>query len=82
MRKNMGGTDRLVRSAGAIILIILCGAHAITGIWTILSLILAAYLLFTGISGYEPFYRPLKIDTCCDNCEHCETKDERDNTIH
>lgn len=78
MKKNMGGTDKLIRSLLAIAFIILYATSTVTGIWGIIMLVFAGIFIFTSIFGICPLYIPLGINTCCMNCRTCETKDSRE----
>jgi len=75
MKKNMGGTDRIVRSLAAIAFIILYVTGVVTGIWGIVMLVFAGIFLLTSLISFCPLYLPFGLSTCCQNCSTCETKE-------
>lgn len=63
MKKNMGTADRTVRTALAVLLLILILTDTITGtLGTILGIVAAVFLITSAI-GFCPAYFPLKIST-------------------
>ncbi|HNW98901.1 MAG TPA: DUF2892 domain-containing protein [Bacteroidales bacterium] len=56
MKKNMGSTDRIIRSLVAIILAILIITGVLSGIAAIILGILSAILMVTAILGFCPLY--------------------------
>jgi hypothetical protein len=75
MKKNMGGTDRLLRSLAAIAFIILYATGVVTGTWGIVLLVFGGYLLLTSLLSFCPFYIPIGYTSCCQNCRVCEAKE-------
>jgi len=64
MKKNMGGTDRLIRVVIALGIIGLSLAGILSGTLAIVLLVLSAVFLVTAIIGFCPLYAPLGINTC------------------
>lgn len=75
MKKNMGGTDRLVRSLAAIAFIILYATGVVSGVWGITMLVFAGIFLLTSILSFCPLYLPFGLSTCCQNCQTCDVKE-------
>jgi hypothetical protein len=63
MEKNVGKTDKVVRLTAALILAVLVVSGVITGALGVVFIIIAAILLFTGLSGSCPLYTLMKINT-------------------
>jgi hypothetical protein len=63
MNTNEAGWDRIVRSIAGIALIVLYLVNVITGAWGIVSVVVGAVLLVTGITGVCPLYALLKVST-------------------
>ena len=63
MKKNMGTADRTIRTALAVLLLILILADVITGTLGVILGIVAAMFLLTSAMGFCPLYLPLKIST-------------------
>jgi hypothetical protein len=74
MKKNMGGTDRLLRSLAAIVFIILYATGTVSGVWGITMLVFAGIFLITSLLSFCPLYLPFGISTCCQNCKTCDAK--------
>lgn len=71
MLKNMGPTDRLVRSFVAVIIVFVIAMGFVSGIAALLAGILAAVLAVTAAMGHCPFYRVIGIDSHVhDGTEH------------
>lgn len=60
----MGTFDRVLRIVVALIIITLYFTHILTGIWSIIFLIVAAIFVLTSLVGFCPLYLPLGISTC------------------
>ena len=60
----MGMFDRVLRIVVALIIITLYFTHILTGIWSIIFLIVAAIFVLTSLVGFCPLYLPLGISTC------------------
>jgi len=67
MKKNMGTTDKTIRTIVAIVLAILYYTGTITGTFGIIILIVAAILLITSLINFCPLYPIFKINTCKKN---------------
>jgi hypothetical protein len=63
MTKNMGATDRVVRIAAAIAVLVLYLTHVISGPLAIVLGVIAAVLVLTSFVGVCPLYMPLKVST-------------------
>ncbi len=64
MKKNMGTTDRIVRTILAIVMAALYFTGTVTGTLGIVMLILALVFIATSIMGFCPLYLPLGLSTC------------------
>mgnify|MGYP002777320235 CR=1 FL=1 len=62
--KNMGGLDRALRIAAAVVLAVLAGTGTLSGGWQLGAWIVAAVFLATSLAGFCPAYRLLGMDTC------------------
>jgi hypothetical protein len=63
MRKNMGTTDRVVRTVIALVLIALIAAGQLTQTWAVVATIVAAVFLLTSAIGFCPAYWPFRISS-------------------
>lgn len=63
MKKNMGITDRLIRTILALVVIVLFITKQISGIAAIVLGIFAVIFLFTSTVSFCPLYLPFKIST-------------------
>jgi len=63
MVKNMGSADRIIRLLVAIVLIGLYAGGILTGIWGIVSLVLAGVFILTSMVSVCPLYLPFGIRT-------------------
>ncbi|MBK8806990.1 MAG: DUF2892 domain-containing protein [Bacteroidales bacterium] len=64
MKKNMGTVDRIIRVIIAVIIGVLYFAGTITGIVSIILLILSGVFVLTSIISFCPLYAPFGIRTC------------------
>lgn len=64
MKKNMGTTDRIVRTIIAAVIAVLYFGKVISGTLGIVLLILALVFLATSLVSFCPLYAPLGIKTC------------------
>ncbi len=64
MKKNMGTTDRIVRTILAIVMAALYFTGTVSGTLGIVMLILALVFIATSIMGFCPLYLPLGLNTC------------------
>jgi len=63
MKTNEAGWDRILRVVAGLALIVLDLVNVITGAWGIVSLVVGAVLLVTGLLGVCPIYALLHIKT-------------------
>ncbi len=64
MKKNMGSTDRIVRSIIAVVIAALYFTQVITGTLGIVLLVLAGVFLLTSFVSFCPLYAPFGLSTC------------------
>ncbi|MBL0317389.1 MAG: DUF2892 domain-containing protein [Flavobacteriales bacterium] len=64
MKKNMSGTDRIIRLIIAAIFVVLYFTHVVTGTVGIVLLVLAAVFTLTSLISFCPLYAPFGISTC------------------
>lgn len=64
MKKNVGLLDRIARFLAAIVLCDLAVSHAVTGLWEILTWVVAIVLAVTALVSTCPLYSLLGINTC------------------
>ncbi len=64
MKKNMGNIDRIIRFSVVAFILGLYFAEILSGTLGIISLVFAAIVLFTIVSGRCPLYLPFGIKTC------------------
>jgi len=64
MKKNMGKTDKIIRSLVAILIAILFFTNILTGTLGVILLIIAAVFLLTSFISFCPLYAPFGITTC------------------
>lgn len=64
MKKNMGNTDRLVRSLIALLFIGLYFGNVITGTLGIVLIVVSAVFLLTSFISFCPLYTILGVKTC------------------
>jgi len=63
MKKNMGTSDRIIRTLSAVVIVILYLTGVIGGTLALILGILAGVFLLTSLAGICPLYFPLKIST-------------------
>lgn len=63
MKINESGLDRVIRVIAGVALLILYFTNVVSGGLGIVSIILGALLLITGVVGFCPLYSLLKIRT-------------------
>jgi Na+(H+)/acetate symporter ActP len=63
MKKNMGATDRIIRTLLAILVAVLYFTDQISGTAAIILGIFAIIFLLTSLVGFCPLYVPFKIST-------------------
>lgn len=64
MKKNMGSTDRIIRTLIAVVIAVLYFTNTITGTLGIVLLALAAVFLLTSFVSFCPLYAPFGISSC------------------
>jgi hypothetical protein len=64
MKKNMGSTDKLIRSIAAVIMAILYFTGVVPGTIGLILLVLAVVFVFTSVISFCPLYIPLGLSTC------------------
>lgn len=64
MKKNMGTTDRIVRTILAIVMATLYFTGTVTGTLGMVMLILALVFIATSIIGFCPLYLLFGLSTC------------------
>ena len=64
MKKNMGGTDRLLRLIVAAVVVALYFFGVIEGTLGFVLLILSAIFVLTSFVSFCPLYTPFGINTC------------------
>lgn len=64
MKKNMGGTDRVIRVIIATIIAVLYFTKVIPGTLGIVLLALAGIFVLTSLISFCPLYAPFGINTC------------------
>ena len=63
MKKNMGATDRTIRTLLAVVFILLSLNDVISGMVEVVLLLLAGVFLLTSLIGYCPLYSLLGFST-------------------
>lgn len=63
MKKNMGTTDKLIRTMVAVLIAILYLTNVISGITAIVLGSIALVMLVTSMIGFCPLYSPFGIST-------------------
>ncbi len=64
MKKNMGGTDRVIRIFIAIVVIVLFWQGIISGVLGYVLLALSAIFVLTSFISFCPLYTLIGINTC------------------
>jgi hypothetical protein len=64
MKKNMGMTDKVIRSIIAVVIGVLFFTNVIPGTLGIVLLVLAVVFLLTSFISFCPLYAPFGISTC------------------
>tara|TARA_R110001583_G_scaffold103152_3_gene250144 strand:+ start:1098 stop:1304 length:207 start_codon:yes stop_codon:yes gene_type:complete len=64
MKKNMGGTDKLIRVVVALIAGLLVYFEVVTDTFAYILLVLAAIFVLTSLVGFCPLYGIFGVDTC------------------
>ena len=64
MKKNMGATDRIIRTLIAVVIAVLYFTHIITGTLGIVLLVFSVVFLLTSLVSFCPLYTLLGINSC------------------
>lgn len=64
MKKNMGSTDKIIRSIIAIVIVVLYFTGIISGTLGLILLIFGGIFLATSFISFCPLYVPFGISTC------------------
>lgn len=64
MKKNMGTTDRVIRSIAALVMLLLYLTNTITGTLGIIIMVIAAVFLLTSLVSFCPLYMPFGLSSC------------------
>lgn len=64
MTKNMGSTDRIIRTIIAIVALYLYFSGIVTGVFGILLIIISAIFLLTSLVSFCPLYTLFGIKSC------------------
>ncbi|PQJ75321.1 YgaP family membrane protein [Polaribacter gangjinensis] len=64
MKKNMGSTDKIIRSVIAIVIAVLYFTGTISGTLGLILLIFGGIFLATSFISFCPLYVPFGISTC------------------
>jgi hypothetical protein len=64
MKKNMGNTDKFIRSMLVALLLLMYFTHVVNGTLAIITLVAAAVLTVTIFLKFCPLYAVLGIKTC------------------
>ena len=64
MKKNMGNTDRIIRTLLAVIVAVLYFTNTITGTTGIVLLVLAGVFVLTSLVSFCPLYSLVGLHTC------------------
>ncbi|KAB7729991.1 DUF2892 domain-containing protein [Rudanella paleaurantiibacter] len=63
MKANMGSADRIIRVLVALAVITLVATGTLSGIWSVVGLVLAGVFLLTSLVRFCPLYLPFGIRT-------------------
>ena len=64
MKKNMGSTDKIIRSLIAILIGVLYYTETISGTTALVWVAVAGIFVLTSLISFCPLYLPLGISTC------------------
>ena len=64
MKKNLGGTDKILRLVVAVVIAILYFTEIIYGIFGIVMLVVAGIFLITSLVNFCPLYALFGMNTC------------------
>ena len=64
MKKNMGSTDKMIRLALAVLMVVLYYTEVVTGTLGIVLIVLAAVFALTSFMSFCPLYTLVGINTC------------------
>jgi hypothetical protein len=75
MARNVGTADRVVRIVAGIAIAVGAYLGGLPPTAIIVLYVIAAYLLLTGLAGWDLFYKLLDIDTCIQEQPYSTTDD-------
>lgn len=64
MKKNMGGTDRIIRIIVAILALGLYFTHILTGTLGLIAIVVSGIFVLTSIVSFCPLYTVLGVSSC------------------
>ncbi len=64
MKKNMGTTDRVIRTFLAILFAVLYFTNTVSGVFGIVLLVLGGIFLVTSLISFCPLYTLIGLNTC------------------
>jgi hypothetical protein len=64
MKRNMGNTDRIIRTIIAVVIAALYFTGTITGTLGIILVVLSVVFVLTSLFSFCPLYAPFGISTC------------------
>ena len=64
MKRNLGGTDKIVRLVIAVVIAVLYFTEIIYGIFGIVMMVVAGILLLTSLVNFCPLYSLLGMSSC------------------
>jgi hypothetical protein len=64
MKKNMGNSDRIIRSLLALVMLTLYLTGVVSGTIGIILVVLSAVFLLTSFVSFCPLYAPFGLSTC------------------
>lgn len=67
MKKNMGNSDRIIRTLLAIVMVTLYYLEIVTGTLGIILIVLSGVFLLTSFISFCPLYAPFGLSTCRDS---------------
>lgn len=64
MKRNMGNTDRIIRTVIAMIVVTLILSGTLTGVWAVVLGAFAGIFLLTSLFSFCPLYILFGLNTC------------------
>lgn len=75
MARNVGSHDRVVRIVAGLVLGVLAYLGGLPPAAIIVGYVIAAYLLLTGLLGWDLLYKLIDVDTCIPEQPYSSTDD-------